>query len=68
MECKVKTITPLDAAHILEKNKVNRMLSIGRVNQYAYDIKNGLWQLNGESIKSAPGKSAKILAVVYIPF
>ena len=51
MEYKVKTITPSDAACILEKNKVNRALSLGRVQQYAYDIKNGLWQLNGEAIK-----------------
>ena len=51
MEYKVKTITPSDAARILEKNKVNRALSLGRVQQYAYDIKNGLWQLNGEAIK-----------------
>lgn len=51
MEYKIITITPEEASRILEKNNVNRTLSPGRVNQYAYDIKNGLWQLNGEAIK-----------------
>lgn len=51
MEYKILTITPSDAERILQKNNVNRTLSPGRVSQYAYDIKNGLWQLNGEAIK-----------------
>lgn len=46
----IATITPSIAKHILEKNNDNRKVREPLVNQIASDIKNGLWQLNGESI------------------
>ena len=47
----VETITPQMAAAYLKANTDNyRRLNRQKVNQYASDIKNGLWQLNGETI------------------
>lgn len=47
----VKTITPEEAAFILEEcNANNRPLRPGKVAQYANDMRNGSWMLNGEAI------------------
>lgn len=51
MEAKTVEITPDIARQWLEKNIVNRRLDNFRVRQYAIDMKNGAWELNGESIK-----------------
>ena len=48
---KVETITPEKAAEYLQKNTNNyRKLSRSVAARYADDIKNGRWELNGESI------------------
>ncbi len=44
-------ITPKMALALLQNNNVNRHVNPGRVKQYAYDMKMGKWQLNGEAIK-----------------
>lgn len=45
------TITPEDAAKLLDSNTKNRDASQMRVNRLAEDIKNEEWQFNGEAIK-----------------
>lgn len=46
----VVTITPTIAKHILENNVANRDIRERYVAQIASDIRDGNWQLNGESI------------------
>ena len=46
----IATITPEIARHILERNDDNRPIRQVLVEQIAADIRDGLWQLNGESI------------------
>lgn len=51
IESAVETITPAKAKEYLKKNTNNyRKLSRALVNNYAEDIKNDRWQLNGETI------------------
>lgn len=47
----VRTITPDDAAAILERNTHNRPLGHARINEYAGALQRGEWALNGEAIK-----------------
>jgi hypothetical protein len=57
---KVETITPALAAEYLKKNTNNvRKLSRTVVNNYAEDIRNGRWQLNGETIVFAKNGDLK---------
>lgn len=51
MESNVMTITPQMAEEMLTHNIVNRPLALRRVHTYATDMKNGAWELNGESIR-----------------
>src|SRR5215469_10043868 len=44
-------ITPERAAKLLESNTHNRGDKEKKVNQYAQDMLNGKWRLNGEAIK-----------------
>lgn len=44
------TLTPELARVLLEKNDQNRTLSVKKVSQYASDIADGRWTLNGETI------------------
>lgn len=46
-------VTPNMAAEWLRNNPINRKVSAATVDIYAMQIKNGEWQLNGESIKIA---------------
>lgn len=46
----VMTITPAFAAQLLERNPDNRKIRVSKLAQYASDIENGRWQLNGEPI------------------
>jgi hypothetical protein len=48
---RVVKVTPVFAAHLLEKNTLNRDISQGLVDKYARDMKAGNWKLNGETIK-----------------
>lgn len=50
MKSKVMVITPEIAKEMLKHMPVNRRLSTKEVNKYAYDMQNGEWQENGESI------------------
>ena len=50
MQCFVERITPQKAEEYLKRNMVNRNITTKRVEQYARDMKNGEWQLNGEGI------------------
>ena len=47
----VETITPGEARQILEGNENNRRLNMATVDYYRRQIENGVWQINGESIK-----------------
>lgn len=49
----IQLITPEVAARMLEKNDINRPLSKQRVEYYARQMREGKWQLNGESISVA---------------
>jgi len=51
MKTSVEVITPKKAAEMLATNTNNRRLSKAAVTNYAHQIKNGRWKLNGESIK-----------------
>lgn len=51
IETRVETITPEIAEEYLKRNKVNRIKNDRKVAQYAYDMKQGAWQLNGEAIR-----------------
>ena len=70
MEAKVQIITPELAEKYLEKNYNNyRHASSTAVNAYAEDMKNGNWELNGESIKFSENGSLidgqhRLMAVV----
>lgn len=46
----LETITPKMAKELLTHNIVNRPLNASRAQQYAKDMKNGLWQINGEGV------------------
>ena len=51
IESVVETITPAKAREYLKKNTNNyRKMSRATIRSYAEDIKNGRWQLNGETI------------------
>lgn len=50
MRFEVETITPQKAAEYLKKNRVNRNIRRHTVDKYAEDMRNGAWELNGESI------------------
>lgn len=47
---RIETITPEKAKKYLEHNCINRKPNKSRVSQYATDMRNGKWQLNGETI------------------
>lgn len=51
LEVKEMIISEEMAKEYLAKNTVNRTLNAKRVKQYAADMKEGLWQFNGEAIK-----------------
>lgn len=51
MENQIVNISPEIAEQYLKTNANNRKLNDKRVRQYAEDMSNGKWQLNGESIK-----------------
>ena len=53
VEVTIQTITPEDAAMLLQTNVNNRKLSRRRVEMYANDIKRGMWKLTGDTIKLA---------------
>jgi hypothetical protein len=46
----VSTITPLDARGYLKTSKKNRHLSPRKITQFADDLKEGRWDVNGEAI------------------
>ena len=46
-------LTPVLAEMLLGRNIDNRTVSATKVEQYVTDIKNGSWELNGESVKIA---------------
>lgn len=48
---KVVTLTPEDAAHLLESNQSNRPLNQQHVNRIAAQIRSGKWRFNGDTIK-----------------
>lgn len=50
MRISVENISPEKAKSLLEKNAVNRRLYMTKVNEYAYYMQQGKWQLNGETI------------------
>lgn len=49
----VRTITPEVAEKLLETNVANRPVKVGHVATIANDMKNGLWQFNGDAIRIA---------------
>lgn len=51
MRVEVKTITPSEAARILENNPKNRAIRRFHVDKIARDMKAGRWQLNGDAIR-----------------
>ena len=51
VEVKVVEIAPELAHEFLSRAGVNRNLRMGKVYQYAADMKSGRWDLNGETIK-----------------
>lgn len=51
MVSEVINITPQMAEEMLTHNIVNRKLAVKRVHAYATDMKNGMWEQNGESIR-----------------
>lgn len=51
MVSEVINITPQMAKEMLTHNIVNRPIASKRVRSYAIDMKNGAWELNGESIR-----------------
>jgi len=53
VEVTIQTITPEEAAMLLQTNVNNRKLSRRRVEMYANDIKRGMWKLTGDTIKLA---------------
>ena len=46
-------ITPAMATEWLERNPDNRPITDSKVSQYSHDMKNGKWDMNGETIKIA---------------
>lgn len=53
ISARLATITPEDAEELLLANDHNRSVERARVTQYANDLRNGTWDLNGEAIKVA---------------
>lgn len=51
MKYKEMLITPTYAKSLLENNVNNRSINGNKVSQYAEDMRNGKWQLNGEDIE-----------------
>jgi hypothetical protein len=56
---RIVKVTPVMAAHILEKNDQNRTVRQDHVDRLARDMKNGRWVINGETIKFT--KNGKLL-------
>jgi hypothetical protein len=48
---RIVKVSPIMAAHILEKNDQNRTIRQDHVDRMARDMKNGRWVINGETIK-----------------
>lgn len=46
----IKTITPSDAAEMVNSNLDDRKVNQGYVSQYARDMKDGKWELNGSTV------------------
>lgn len=51
MHIEIRTITPDEAAKLLENNPANRPLKAGYVSAIARDMAAGRWQLNGDAIR-----------------
>lgn len=51
MKYKEMLITPTYAKSLLQNNDNNRNINGNKVSQYAEDMRNGKWQLNGEDIE-----------------
>lgn len=51
MQITIETITPADAAALLDRNPGNRKIVAAHVRRYAADITAGKWQINGEAVK-----------------
>lgn len=47
----IEVITPAKAERYIKSNTVNRTINQKRVSAYAYDMKMGAWQTNGEGIR-----------------
>jgi hypothetical protein len=56
---RIVKVTPVMAAHILEKNDQNRAIRQDHVDRLARDMKHGRWMINGETIKFT--KDGKLL-------
>ena len=50
MKTEVVKINPTLALEMLGDNEHNRKVTQSRVNEYASEMKNGMWLLNGETI------------------
>jgi hypothetical protein len=53
VKVRIATLTPRLAGQLLQRNTHNRSVSTARVDQYAADIRNGNWRMNGEAVKIA---------------
>lgn len=51
LQVKVEVVTPERAQEILERNDRNRSIAASVVDRYARDMRNGVWALNGQTIK-----------------
>lgn len=49
----VETITPAKAKALLTRNPTNRRITEGTLADYTRDMRNGRWELNGETLKIA---------------
>ena len=59
MKAELMKITPEMAQEMLNSNTINRHVSKNRIDMFADDMKNGGWQLNGETI--CFNKSGKLI-------
>lgn len=59
MKPSLKTITPLVAKKMLEKNVGNRALTPWHVDRLANEMKSGLWKVNGDMIRI--GENGRVL-------
>lgn len=53
VQAKLTRLSPRLAGELLQRNTHNRPATAARVTQYATDMRNGAWVLNGEAIKIA---------------